>query len=862
MLRYARKSLFHSVAVTAAVVSLLAAAPDSSRAQQQEGTFYYSDGKRIPLTPADDTVAVRFKAGGKAAPDLSPASRAAVGTETHLTKHRLVLYRLRQGASPAEAVTLRSDLSRDPTVELVAPVFAVRGGKAIVTEQFVARFASDISESRIDAINAAGGVEIVEKFPWQENTYILRVRSGDALSTANRYHEMEEVIYAHPDFVHVMKKNGAALPGSGERLVIGPSGEILPPDTAVPKGSFDYRVRERGFDQRSVPEETAHSGPSGSVSRTILGSQDFEGAFPGGSWTSMDYSGVNSGTWAKTADRKFAGTYSAYCTGTVTPAPGPYSPNAYAWLVYGPFSLAGAVDARVTMKAYSKTEVGADYLKLTSSSDGNAFGGWWFSGDWTDGSDGGWHNFGLSLNEHLGDSTVWIAVIFDSDSGIADIGSWVDDIVVEKITGGYENLTSDAFEHLQWSLNNTGQTWGTPDADIDALSAWPLSKGSGVTVAVIDEGVDLGHPDLTVLSGYDATDRSFGGAAQGDDAHGTNCAGIVAATSNNGIGVAGVAPMASVLPVRIAYGDGSGGWVFTSTWAAGGIGWAWNNGADVLSNSWYSYPPTSVITTAIADARTSGRGGLGSVVVFSAGNDDGALNYPATLDTTLAVGASSPCDERKSPASCDAEEWWGSNFGAELDLVAPGVLMYSTDIQGAAGYSTDDYTPYFNGTSSAAPVAAGTAALLMALRPDLTAGEVEAALVNTADDIGPTGWDQWTGAGRVNAAEALKSVDYWYRTSIDLGGGWRWFDWFGSFNVSLDPWVYHPQHQYLYPFGTTPENITFWDNEMGAFWWTSESSYPYVYRYADSQWLWYCENCYSAGTRWFSLVPQGTWESY
>ena len=115
----------------------------------------------------------------------------------------------------------------------------------------------------------------------------------------------------------------------------------------------------------------------------------------------------------------------------------------------------------------------------------------------------------------------------------------------------------------------------------------------------------------------------------------------------------------------------------------------------------------------------------------------------------------SPCDQRKAPISCDGEFWWGSNYGAELDIMAPGVHMYTTDIGGAAGYDPGDFFYDFNGTSSAAPVVSGVAALVLGLNPDLTATQVENILTSTADDLGAAGWDSETGWGRVNAFVAL-----------------------------------------------------------------------------------------------------------
>jgi hypothetical protein len=145
------------------------------------------------------------------------------------------------------------------------------------------------------------------------------------------------------------------------------------------------------------------------------------------------------------------------------------------------------------------------------------------------------------------------------------------------------------------------------------------------------------------------------------------------------------------------------------------------------------------------------------VVLFSSGNDDGGVNWPANYDKVIAVGASSPCDERKSPGSCDGENWWGSNYGPELDVVAPGVKMYTTDRTGSAGYESTDYNACFNGTSAAAPFAAGVVGLLLSRNPGLSAERAQEILQAAATDINASGYDQETGYGRV---DALRTVQY------------------------------------------------------------------------------------------------------
>lgn len=330
--------------------------------------------------------------------------------------------------------------------------------------------------------------------------------------------------------------------------------------------------------------------------------------------------------------------------------------------------------------------------------------------------------------------------------------------------------TTDPLYGNQWGLENTGQYGGTSGADIKVCNAWNYSKGASIKVAVIDEGVDLGHPDLSIGTGFDATGGGSGGGPNNPDAHGTNCAGIIGAI-NNSIGVSGVAPLVQIIPVRIAIGNGFGGWITSDAQIANGINWAYPN-ADVLSNSWGGGSPSSLIDNAIANAVTLGRGGRGCVVVFSTGNSNSAVAYPATNANIIAVGAMSMCNQRKHPSSCDGENWWGSNFGSGLSVVAPGVKIETTDITGSNGYTGGDYNSSFNGTSSACPFVSGIAALMLSANPCMEWQEVRNVIELTADKAGsytygtsmPNGsWNNEMGYGRVNAGDATEMAYNMYR---------------------------------------------------------------------------------------------------
>jgi subtilisin family serine protease len=183
-------------------------------------------------------------------------------------------------------------------------------------------------------------------------------------------------------------------------------------------------------------------------------------------------------------------------------------------------------------------------------------------------------------------------------------------------------------------------------------------------------------------------------------------------------------------------------------WLAAAIDWAWqNNRSDVISMSWRMMVGHSTISTAINNAVTQGRNGKGCILVASTGNENlEFIEFPASNANTIAVGATSMCEERKSPSSCDGEDWWGSNYGQQLDVVAPDVKIATTDITGTEGYSGWDYFPeeskiddeyiYFNGTSSEVPHVAGIAGLIFSFSSELTQAQVREIIEITTDKIG------------------------------------------------------------------------------------------------------------------------------
>ncbi len=376
--------------------------------------------------------------------------------------------------------------------------------------------------------------------------------------------------------------------------------------------------------------------------------------------------------------------------------------------------------------------------------------------------------YGLSLAQEGSDGKVLLSVPPDVEDPIAQ-GAEAARALFERgaVEGAHPNFLrlvqrpgpAAVGAPTQWGLDNDGEP-GIVGADVAAHAAWTLTVGDpSVRVAVLDEGVDTTHPFLkaAVQAEKDFVDSHPTAAPDGDDAHGTACAGIVAA---QGPKVKGLAHGCGLVAVRIAKSDGGQGWIFDDFTTADAIDWSWREGqADVLSNSWGGGPPVDVITAAFGRARNRGRGGKGAVVVVAAGNEQSGISYPGNLPETLTVGASNQWDQRKTTTSKDGEDWWGSNFGVGLDLMAPGVSIVTTDISGPRGYSRTRTTPTFNGTSSATPFVAAAAALVLSVRPGLDEADVRRILAETTDHIGPgKGLTRFVGHGRLNAFAAVRAA--------------------------------------------------------------------------------------------------------
>lgn len=292
------------------------------------------------------------------------------------------------------------------------------------------------------------------------------------------------------------------------------------------------------------------------------------------------------------------------------------------------------------------------------------------------------------------------------------------------------SVPSDPYYTSQWNLNGI---YG-----IQADNAWGITKGSSsVTVAVVEQGINMNHQDLSGRFHsyvYNCADGSSNAVFPSTD-HGNMVAGIIAANHNN-INIAGVAPQVKLMNIcRTSDAEE----------IANGIDAAWQNGADIINNSWGDddgdYTSSAVLEKAISDALTKGRNGKGCVVVFSSGNE-GKMNYPALCNPDiLVVGATN-----SSGSLWTESDGHSSGKGSELDVTAPGANVWGLTRYDAGSAS---------GTSYAAPHASGLAALILSLNSNLTQSQVNTIIKETARN---KTWNQSYGWGIINAERALQVV--------------------------------------------------------------------------------------------------------
>jgi subtilisin family serine protease len=331
---------------------------------------------------------------------------------------------------------------------------------------------------------------------------------------------------------------------------------------------------------------------------------------------------------------------------------------------------------------------------------------------------------------------------------------------------------------------------------VQAPEAWDITRGEPtITIAVLDDAIDTDHEDFAspgkLVHGQDFINGdSDPRPVTATENHGTAVAGVATANGDNGIGVTGIAPDCHLIPIRLV---GAG----DTALDAAAIRFAANNGGAILNNSWGRRSPLTIaVRRAFDHATDTGRGGKGCVILFAAHNYNEPVNLwgEASYDRTIAVAACNDHDVRSIY----------SNFGPEVNICAPSndtvpghTAIFTTDRMGNAGYNPPssgvdpagaavNYTGTFGGTSSACPLAAGIAALVLSVNTDLnwqqvryiieaTADKIDAANTDAVGQYQANGHSQWYGYGRVNTFEAVKGArssvpdrDFVHRVTVTL----------------------------------------------------------------------------------------------
>lgn len=271
---------------------------------------------------------------------------------------------------------------------------------------------------------------------------------------------------------------------------------------------------------------------------------------------------------------------------------------------------------------------------------------------------------------------------------------------------------------------------------VQAPKLWSVTKGEGMKIGILDTGIDYTHPDLSsnFVKGRNFTTDDVSDYVD-KDGHGTHCAGIIAGCDND-IGIIGVAPKASLYMGKVISDDGKG----SIQNVIEGIRWAINQKVDILSMSiGVAKEPTEELHEVISDARKAG-----IILVAATGNENTNVCYPAAYPEVISVGA----------ISQDLQRAGFSNYGEKLDVMAPGVDIYST-------YPINSYAK-LSGTSMATPIVAGVIALLQSYcrkngilaTPDV----IKEMISSHSIDLGEKGKDNMFGSGLINVSELLKQT--------------------------------------------------------------------------------------------------------
>ncbi|UCG33153.1 MAG: S8 family serine peptidase [Phycisphaerales bacterium] len=345
--------------------------------------------------------------------------------------------------------------------------------------------------------------------------------------------------------------------------------------------------------------------------------------------------------------------------------------------------------------------------------------------------------------------------------------------IIEEVMA--KRFPNDPLYPDQWHLNNTGQGGGVPGIDINAESAWAVSDGSGTVIGIVDDGLEINHPDLAGNHdnslGYDYNDNDPDPSPTCYQNHGTGVAGLAAARGYNGTGVVGAAPLATLAGIRLL------GAAHTDVQE----GLALQHRADAISiynNSWGPYDNGTVkqgpgvsAAAAIETGINEGRGGKGCVYVWAAGNgglSNDNVNYDGYANSRYSIAITSITDGDIKPNYTER----GACIMASAPSAGGSSYLTTTDNSGSCGGTAGDYRDTFGGTSGAAPQGAGVVALVLAANPQLTWRDVQHVLVNSVakNHAIDYGWavngagheyNHKYGFGRLDALAAVQLAQSW-----------------------------------------------------------------------------------------------------
>ncbi len=756
--------------------------PAFSLSQVESNTYSYTfKGEEVRLNPSKNLLVIQSTTRSKGVrPEAlfkkTSLQRNSLSDRAMLIKRGITLLQL-----PEQGITAKGHQETRESVRKTAeeksfhyqPVFEQGAALFIPTNEIMIDFTTQVSIVEAQQILAPYmeklGISNISKNG--NSGFLLTIdkpSNGRCFTVSNHLNKLETVDFAEPNHLVIMLDDQTHIDFDNQGVFVDDMNELM---------------NLQSIDQPTnlnVPNQGNRSdlAPNWQVVTSLNGE---ENSFPPNNWKVVKGKQSADVFWAPTKHRSHSGSNSLYCAGgggAGVQAPGPVPTNTKTYLLSPKLDLSSFQEAYVEAWFYAKNEISNDPATGKPFLRDTAFLGVTngkksfskplaivYNGDTTvdPTTKNGWRKLLYRINPVTRATPVRIILYYLSDQQSPQEGTYVDDIrIIASKKVAQQIPSNDPYSGLQYELRNTGQIGGqgNTDNDMNVLEALKTTTVSPkVIVAVVDDGVDLNHPDLNLVQGYNA-DGSVGGGHKTTSAkHGTSVAGNIGAIGNNQLGVMGTAPNVKIMPINRGA---------TINDSAQAVRIAASKGAHIINNSWgWVSAPSRQIENAVKSALAAG-----SIVLFAAGNgpDRPPFSYQVAFPGSMTgytdvitVGATSQTDEHKSAASSDGFFSWGSSYiGKGPDVCAPGPWSYTTDRVGAEGYNNgssgvhQDYNDNFGGTSSSTPKVAGIVALMLSVNNTLTPAQVKAILRTTADDIDEQGDDDKTGAGRVNALKAVQ----------------------------------------------------------------------------------------------------------